>query len=101
MDGDGNRRSLLTSSIGSSDKGGSAGLSRSKVVVSRDGTLGFVHLLVARCRAQFAVDVPGLGRRGSCGGGSGGRSGRGGCSPLGVVTPSQIFAGLALAPGFD
>ena len=91
MDGDGDCRSLLTSSIRSSDKGGSAGLSRSKVVVSRDGTLGFVHLLVARCRAQFAVDVPGLGRRDSGGGGSEGGSGRGGCSALGFVA-SELFS---------
>ena len=92
---------LRGSGGGSLGKGGSAGLSRLKVVVSRDGTLGFARLLVVRYHAQFAVDVPSLGRRGSGGGGSGRGSGCGGCSLLGFVTPLQIFAGLALSLGSD
>ena len=49
---------------GGSDGGGGARLLRLWDVVSSDGARGFVHMLVARCRAQIAVDVSGLGRRG-------------------------------------
>ena len=48
---------------GGSGGGGGAGLSRLWDVVSSDGARGFVHMLVARCRAQIAAGVSGLRRR--------------------------------------
>ena len=57
--------------------GGGVGFSRLWVVVSGDVARGIVNVLVARCRAQFAAGVSGLGRRGLCGGRSGGGGGVG------------------------
>ena len=55
--------------------GGGVGFSRLWVIVSGSGAHGFVHVLVTRCRTQFAAGVSGLGQRGSCGGGLGGGGG--------------------------
>ena len=64
---------------GGSGYGGGGGVRLSWLwdVVSGDCARGFVHVLVARCRTQFAAGVSGLGERGSCGGGSGGDGGGG------------------------
>ena len=80
---------------GSSGGGGILGLSRLMwVVVSGGGARGFVHVLVARYRAQFAAVVSGLGRRGSCGGGLS-RGGGVGLSQLLIVVPGDGARGSA------